>query len=311
MKAVVLHVNSSSAGSNSPTMRIARFVSEELQFPLVHDKPSAREALKHHKFDVVFVKLGILKFSDHREEALEIYSRAKRVVNLENDCTFQPDNRFRRDDMVYWSTVDQYEKGYHSLVNWNVLTWMPPNRWRKPLPFVEPEHKALLYYGAYKTIREESFRRFMIDAKYPMCISSFRGKSKFQALIGRSARAPVQYIGAFRKPNEQIPKFPAVLCLEDDIYHTGTSSALDTFPANRFYECLQLGVAQFFDSECERTFDLAGIDIKPFMAYDKSELRWKLKTWRGVRENQRAAWHRDYTVTLRKQIQSAYRKLRR
>src|SRR4051812_26261823 len=81
VRAAVLHVNTAAYLSTSPTMRIARFVAEELGVPLVHDLATARRQLRQGKLDVLFVKYGLFKFSQHREEALKLHRRAGMIVD--------------------------------------------------------------------------------------------------------------------------------------------------------------------------------------------------------------------------------------
>jgi hypothetical protein len=105
-RAAVLHINSARPDATTPTMRIARFVGDTLGLPVICNVETA-DKYDDRRFDTLFVKYGILKFSNHREQALRIYSRAKRIINLENDYTFKPDPRFRKANPSYsvWGTV--------------------------------------------------------------------------------------------------------------------------------------------------------------------------------------------------------------
>lgn len=298
MKAAVLHINTASATATSPTMRIARFVAEELRIPLIHDKHSALEHDK--KFDVLFCKYGMLKFSDQREEALRIHQRAGHVINLENDYTFKPDPRFKpvgKQTTGCWSTVTQ---GLNVYVNWNVLTWMQPDAWKKPLPLLEPEEEGVLYYGAHRAGREPYFRRYFKDAPYDVTISTYRGRAAFTETCGEDVRI----IGAFRTP-AQATRFPLTVYMEDQASHD-----LYCSPANRFYECLQLGIAQAIDERAAATLKKAGLkDVDKFVVSTQNEVGKMLVNFDKVRKEQRRLWHCDFTAELRAQLQSAYRSL--
>lgn len=246
--------------------------------------------------DVLFIKHGMLKFSGHREEALELCSRAKLVINLENDYTFRPDPRFLKVNPRHttWSTVQRPGTQY---VNWNVLTWMPPQQWRKPLPWVAPLKQGILYYGAYREGRVPYFKAYLRGDRYPVTISSFRGVPAFRALLGSRPR----YIAALRTPT-QIPEWQATVYMEDTFSHTTYCS-----PANRFYECLQLGMPQLFDVASANTMRLAGYDIGDYVVADAKEVKFRLQYAEVIRQNQRRAWHRNYETELRSQVRRAAR----
>jgi len=293
MSAAVMHVNSSTRASTSPTMRIARFVADELGVPLIHDPATARQHAAK-KFDVLFVKYGMLKFSNHRDEALQIHEQARYVVNLENDYTFVPDKRFHPADET-WSTVE----GRAHLVNWNVLTRLPPEMWRYARPLTEPTRRGLIYYGAHREDRILSFRRYFTDPPYPLTISTYRGQKKFQA-YGKN----VQVVSAFRDPDAQ-NQWQATLYIEDE-----TSHDLYCSPATRFYECVMAGLAQLIDREAAGTLEKAGVPgVDAFVVESKADVRRMLPKWREIRDQQLELWYTDYATQLRDQLWEAARHL--
>lgn len=299
IKAAVLHVNSSSARGTSPTMRIARYVADTLGIPLIHDVPSA-QANERKAFDVLFVKYGLPKFSDHRDHVMAAYAQAPCIINLENDYTMVPDVRFRRlaehkNTYERWSTVE----GRTRYVNWNVLTWMPPETWRKPLPWPTPGIRGLLYYGAHRAGRVPYFKRYLQRAPYPVTVSTFRGAAKFAESCGLD---PVTEItGPFRNPAAP-QQWPLTVYIEDEQSHETYCS-----PANRFYECLQLGVAQAIDIKAAHTLEHAGLSTKGFIVSSKQEVKHMLGRWEQVRAAQRAMWHRNFSTELRSQLRAACR----
>lgn len=228
MKAAVLHVNSASPLSRSPTMRIASFVADELGIPLICDTTSAYKYRKT-RFDVLFVKHGMLKFSQHRDIALELFNRAGCIIDMENDYTFKPDTRMcggnRLGSYFQWSTVE----GRHKYVNWNVLTWLPLRAWFKPAPLPAPTKRGLLYYGAHRPDRVPYFERYFANTRYSVAISTYRGQRAFTETCGRDS---MHFIPPIRNPYA-ITQYEATVYIEDK-----TSHKLYTSPANRFYECV-------------------------------------------------------------------------
>lgn len=294
MKIAVLHVNSSGIESTSPTMRIAKFVAEELAVPLVHDVATARRH-KDTVFDILFVKYGMLKFSSHRDEALRIYSRAKYVINLENDYLFALDKRFSTPDEV-WSTVATVA-GRTRYVNWNILTRLPLRVWKEgPGNLPIPENKGLVYYGAHREDRVGDFKLYFKDAPYPVCISTFRGRKKFLETCGDN----IQVVGAFRDPFAPA-NWQYTVYIADE-----TSNTLYCSPATRFYECLQMGLTQFIDVKAVGTFKEAGIEVPPTaIVSSPKELKKLAKEWEHLQTIERVCWWKDYAKVIRKQFKTA------
>jgi hypothetical protein len=291
MRVGVLHVNSSSANSTSPTMRIARFAAHELSAPLIHDLASARRHTRT-SFDVLLVKYGVLKFSDHREEALRIYDQAKYVINMENDYTFgEPDKRFRTADET-WSTVERRTR----MVNWNVLTRLPLESW-KELPRRSPvTMKGIIYYGAHRDDRVKSFVRYFRGAPYPVTISTFRGGRKFAQTCG----GLVSVTGAFKDPKFPAA-WPATVYIEDE-----TSHRLYCSPAARFYECLQIGLTQLIDRAAVDTLERAGFRVPRSCVVDgKDDVVIALRRCDTILEEQQGAWLRDFSRQLRREFWTA------
>lgn len=304
LKAAVLHVNSTGKESTSPTMRIARYAAYGMEIPLIHDLETAKR-YERHAFDVLFVKHGMLKFSQHRDYCLAAYAQAKVIVELQNDYTFKADSRFLELDREkelrpwVWGTVrnklilpgDQY-------VNWNMLTWLPPVAWANELPLPEYIRKGIIYYGAHRADRIEYFKKYFHDAPYPVTISTFRGRKAFRETCGDT----VAIMGALRTP-ALLAQWQATVYIEDKTSHT-----LYCSPANRFYECVQMGVAQAIDAGAVPTLEKAGFTVSNECIVDsKKELRAFLKDSARQQVKQRKLWHRNFFVDLRLQLKAACR----
>jgi hypothetical protein len=290
VKIAVLHVNSSKPDGTSPTMRIARFVADEFKCPLICDLESARKHF-HTKFDIVFVKYGMLKFSNHREEALTIYGNAKHVINLENDYLFALDKRFAPPNET-WSTVSNRTR----YVNWNMITRHGIDAWKVQRPSPQPMNKGLIYYGAHRPDRVASFKKYLAKAPYDVTVSTYRGRKMFLETCGDK----IKVIGGFKDPDAPA-KWPLTLYIEDETSHSVYCS-----PATRFYECVMMGLAQAVDHEAVHTLTEAGIKVsREFIVENKADVKRMLVNVDPVQKAQRRLWFKDHSVTIRAQLKAA------
>lgn len=270
--------------------------------PLICDLSTAA---KHSTtaFDVLFVKLGVLKFSNHRDDALKIYGNAKRIINLENDYSFQPDSRLKKLQPAWqvWGTVPaNVARHGGAYVNWNVLTWLYPHPWATPLKAHRPTPGRLLYYGAFRGDRVDSFNKWFKGAPYEVVIGARSTHiKKFQG-IDENIR-----IENFKTPDSLARLGGTSLYLEDD-----TSHDLYCSLANRFFECLQLGIPILFDGACRKTLEAAKLPKwEQFKVRDPLELQHKLKDPAKIAREQRDLWHKDFDAILAKQIDRAIQTL--
>lgn len=290
MSMCVLHVNKSSPSSTSPTMRIAKYVADRLpEASFVYDMETAEHF--NATYDVVFVKYGLLAFSEHRKLAIEILNKAKRVINLENDYSFVPDKRLRSPDEV-WSTV----AGRTRYCNWNVLTRHGTEGWNLLSPRVSaPSEKGLIYYGAFRPDRVPYFMKYFQRAPYPVTVSSFRGEKDFGILCPN-----VKLMSAFRDPDGPAA-WEMTIYIEDTESHN-----LYCSPANRFYECLHMGLPQAVDALATATLTQAGIPkVRNFQVNSKMELRKLLQSSHEIGPEQQRLWRRDYAADLHEQFDTA------
>lgn len=296
-KIAVLHVNKSSLSSTSPTMRIAKYVASKIpEAAFIYDMETAEHF--NAVFDVVFVKYGLLAFSEHRRLAIEILNRAGRVINLENDYSFVPDRRLRAPDEV-WSTVE----GRTRYCNWNVLTRHGTEGWiqqiKENIPYFSSRDKnrGVVYYGAYRPDRVSYFEKYLRHAPYPVTISSFRGEKNFGVLCPNARLMP-----AFRDPDGPA-QWEMTLYLEDTASHE-----LYCSPANRFYECLHMGLPQAVDERAAGTLSRAGVpDVHRFAVNSKMNVRAMLCDAPAVAHEQQFMWRRDYAADLHEQFETAMR----
>lgn len=305
-RAAVLHVNTARAEATSPTMRIARFVASNCKIPLIHSPESAQCHLKT-KFDVLFVKYGVLKFSSHRDEALQIYGNAKRIINLENDYSFKPDPRFKKANPSYecWGTIPR-DVGLY--LNWNVLTWNYPRQWLPAAPLRPADHPAyqdpaLFYYGALRPGRVKAFQKYLDTRLNRVKVGCFpiSGK-KFKAMN------PELEIVKFRDGDSVLrAEAAASLYLEDEHSHLEFGSL-----ANRFYECMQAGVPLLIAEETIGTFKEAGYpmkEIKLFTVSGPEAVQEKLARAHSLAKRQRELWYTDFTQPVTDELIHAWDRL--
>jgi len=303
MRAAVLHINSAGAESTSPTMRIARYAATYLKLPLIHNVETAA-VHADTVFDTLFVKLGVLKFSNHREHALRIYGNAKRIVNLENDYSFVPDPRLRKLHPKWrvWGTVPANVREHGgAYVNWNVLTWLYPRPWADKLPAYRPsEPGRLLYYGAYRPDRIASFERWLKAVPYPVVVGARATHiKKFKALDER-----IDVVN-FRTPDALAQLRGTAIYLEDD-----TSHALYCSLANRFFECLQLGIPMLLDAAGARTYEAAKLpEWQRFVVESPDKVSGMLADSASIAREQRRLWYRDFDSVLASQMAKAVESL--
>lgn len=289
MRIAVLHVNKSSLSSTSPTMRIAKYVHSRIpDADFVYDLETSMKPASQ-RYDVVFVKYGMLAFSDHRAQALLMLKNARKVISLENDYAFVQDKRLGKPDEI-WSTVE----GRTRYCNWNVLTRHGTEGWDEK-PELRQRYSGLVYYGAYRPDRIPYFEKYLKNAPYPVTVSSFRGEKNFLVLCpGIGLRT------AFRDPDEP-SQWQSTIYLEDT-----TSHDLYCSPANRFYECLHMGLAQFVDENAVTTLKRAGIKhLSSFVVDSKMDIRRSIHMWQDIRSEQQRLWRRDFSADLDQQFATA------
>lgn len=165
----------------------------------------------------------------------------------------------------------------YKYLNWNQLTHVP--NMSEQIPSVP----GVMYYGAFREHREVYFQKYFCDAPYALNLSAPTSKhlAKFKKI------APSANFFQFEKQIQQeAGRFECAIYIEDTYSHVGTKTGIYSSPANRFYEYLSAGVLTFFDKSTKGTFDIAGIDISPWIVDSKFELKEKMKN-HALRKMQR------------------------
>lgn len=293
MKAAVLHVNETRPDATTPTLRIARFVADTLDIPLFC-RAEHIEEIYNTRCDVLFVKPGMLKFNNAREKLQHwVSKKVKHIIHLENDYSFAWDKRLGEVSET-WSTCE----GRDQYVNFNCITHNYGSGIELPIPFKPVRHKGLIYYGAYRKDRVPYFKRYFDKAPYDVTVSSFKGGKQF-AEFGAETR------GALKDRNEAA-NWQLTIYMEDK-----TSHDLYTSPATRFYECVEMGLAQAIDKRAVHTLEKAGFEVPAwFQCKDRLDIEAILedRSWKDMRKKQRSMWYQDFTAVARKQLLKAVKR---
>lgn len=304
---IVAHMTPVVPESTIASARIANFIATELGYTLV----DRAENVPIGPIERLVIVNGPMAFCGFLDELGGMVLRAKQVVWAQNDYTLHPPaaesnakSPFRAAFAArslrptYWTTVlNNVQEGSDAYVNWNQLTWAP----------IEPSNSTttpeLLYYGAYRTQREEAFKRFFDTPLYQTLVSTtvIRGK-KFRAL----------------NPNIIIvPPFKTVAdyahCRLSLYIADKKSCTQQHSPANRFYECISARIPLLFDATTVRMLAESGLEIdsswqvtspEEVLVWLKDETRCK-----DLAYTQFERFNSDYRDVLRMQLFMAERKL--
>ena len=137
-----------------------------------------------------------------------------------------------------------------------------------------------IYYGTYRTGREEYFNRYLQSPVY--LSTSSKNHKKFKH-IGCTAKP----IGKFVWEAPALNKFRYSLYFEDEFTHDNFNNL-----ANRFYESLGANCVILFDKNCKETLKRSGVkdyteylisnidDLERFSADDYDQLITAQSTWK-------------------------------
>lgn len=300
------------------SVRIARFMAEELDLPIVTGEEIADEPL-----DVLVIMNGAYAFSKALEPLGKAIREAKKVVWVQNDYTIIPPKHesdaespfrkafvFRKEQGYeltrYWTTCEDWMKltPGSSYVNWNCLTFDADAADEAK---VKKRRKNatddLFYYGSYraasgKSSRVKYFDRYFTKPKVKITVSS--PAKQF------AERYPdVLTIGKMEGDNfyDDVGSHGAGLYIEDRMSHERFHS-----PANRFYEMLSAGLPMIFQPECGTMLRRAGYDPSPYAAGSALEVQRAMEKREKFGREQREQWG-ERAASERKQLSLTMKKL--
>lgn len=289
------------------SVRIAKFVSEELSLPIVSGDDVAEEPL-----DTLVIVNGAYAFSKSLEALGAAIVDAKRVIWIQNDYTIIPPKptseatspfrkafvdrrKYGKPDTEYWSTCEDWAKlPGSSYVNWNALTFDPDcdegilKRRRKEAT------DDLFYYGSWrsdgkmgkegyrtgKNGREKYFDRYFKKPLVPVVVSTpvDHFKDKYGDAITVIPQIKLDFYGT-------LGRHGAGLYIEDRMSHERFHS-----PANRFYEMLSSGLPMIFQPECGTMLRKAGYNPDQYTASSPTEVQRALENREKFGRSQRSEW---------------------
>jgi hypothetical protein len=292
--------------STIASARVARFICDTLGLSLIDTKERAKDKGPIEKLIIVN---GPMAFCDFLPELATLVRRSKQVVWVQQDYTIMPpsansnaESPFRKVFAelklrpVFWTTCrnnvitedDRY-------INWNQLTY-------DPHPFRMLSNNCVLYYGAFREKRQESFKRFFTGT-CPITVSTTTLRRKKFEAIG----ANVKFIKPFENVIKEACRFDAALYIEDERSHREFHS-----PANRFYEMLSAGVPIFFDIRSVKMLREANIIVPEKWQVENAadlEHMYRSTDLLAMRNEQRNLWTTDYVAELKSTLLEIYNEL--
>lgn len=305
MNNYVVHMTECKPESTIASAKVARFISTQLNIPLVDCMETAVEI---DTIDRLIIVNGPMAFCDFLPELAELVRIAKEVIWVQQDYTIMPpkadseaESPFRKvfaDRKLrptFWTTCHENIRpgSKDKYINWNQLTYN-----LKPL-HVATENRVL-YYGAFREKRLQSFVRYFKDPAYPLAISTTTIRAKKFRALGTGE----VFVPPFANVISGASRYAAALYIEDEKSHKAFHS-----PANRFYEMLSAGVPIFFDYECDVQLSNAGIHVpSAWKVSDNKDLAYKFAHTDlcEMRRAQRELWAKDYITDLSNQLMKAW-----
>lgn len=245
-----------------------------------------------------------------RFEALaDALGRAAQVFVAINDYTSPPPTQVRdalrpiRDRVAVLTTIDPTVLKVRTagrrmwdwftdvaVVDWNKASW-------KQEPVEPDDSGTLVYWGALRPARVPSFKRFLVEAPYPVVLSgALRSKGAWAELAPNATWAG-------RLSIDEAARYDATIYLEDENQHHEFHSV-----ASRFYEAIGRGQFMLIDRECKGTFDHAGLNVYDWTVRDAEEVRMFLKNAPRHRARQQAKLVQNYFAIGAKQLKQVMRR---
>lgn len=289
----VIHATKCSQTATLASGKIAMFLSEYLNIPLVDDKKHFSKNKRKYKY--LFIVSSLFNWCHFLDDLKKLISNADKIIWVQNDYAIKPPKLWQNKIYSVWTTIkflENDEKTFY--INWNKLLYIDiPNLYHNKID-------KLFYYGAFRKKRIKYFEKYFIDPEYKMAISaSHKAKRKYYDI-----NSNIDIVPPCKNLTQIIAKYAATIYIEDTWSHENYCS-----PANRFYECVGAGIPILFDNNCAKTFDIAGYDISQYIVSNKEDIFKKWDDLKNIQKNQNI-WKRDYVKELFSEINNALKQMR-
>lgn len=272
----LLIINTSKLAKNPTTAhaRNAIVLANSLDAELV----STIEDFEHVNIDKIdtFLISGTAFYPNTAEIERVIRSVDKpKIVWLNNEYQHTPNSEygrlmkdFKHNSHIISNFEERFNKFKHyskyHFLNINTLLYNEANE------IIEKKYD-ICYYGTYRPNRRLYFQKYFTD-NYIHVSSSTKNLKKFNQLAGGHASWCDRF--SWGLGTETLNNFKYSLYIEDEYTHEAFNNL-----ANRFYECLNCNVVQFFDVSCKKTIEKSGIDFDDyFFVSSAKELKRKIAT---------------------------------
>jgi len=310
MKTVIFSFIPATERSMVASTKVARFLSNELQKPLIWDDQIADCT----NLDLLFIVNGAYGFCKHLKELSLAILGANRIVWIQQDYTIVPPinngdakspfrqafvarRKMGKSHLEFWTTCEKESKAtpLSTYINWNCLSMLA-----KPLPSNMHENDVA-YYGSYRVGRIKAFDKFFKDPRCNITISS--PSKKFESYANEKIKA----IGIADDLLKWLSERGLGLYLEDRKSHNEYHS-----PPNRFYEMLSAGLPMVFEEEAGMTLRRAGYNPEKFLVSNAVHAARMLEERSKIKKEQQMLWYNTALAErdgLHGKIKAAYKQL--
>ena len=314
MKAAIFSFVKVSDNSMVASVRIARYISEQLKIPIISDDGVAAP------WDLLIIVNGAYGFSKHLAALATAVRESSRIVWVQNDYTiippkiesqgvspfraaFRERHEMKLPHMDFWTTCERWQKftPQSKYVNWNCLTIDPEADEKVIRARRKKSDQSLLYYGSFRggggrSSRERYFDRYFTNPETLTVISSPAKQFREKYTHDRIA-----HVDAIRENfYETLGRHGLGLYIEDRMSHDEFHS-----PANRFYEMLSAGLPMVFAPECGTMLRKAGFDPTPYQVEKPRDIKRMMENREDIRRTQWKEWligipyHNDLRTRMR------------
>jgi hypothetical protein len=270
--------------------KVARFVRDELEIPLVWDETIG----EHRNLDALLIVNGAYAFCKHLEPLSHAILGAKNLIWIQQDYSIVPPindgeatSPFRKafvdrrnagkSHLNYWTTCEKESKAtpLSHYINWNCLSMeKKKNKHNK--------NNTLVYYGSFRQGRIKHFETYFRNPQCDIVISSPSQKFKHTFTSHK-----IKHCGPPEDLIAWLSNFGLGLYLEDRKSHSEFHS-----PPNRFYEMLSAGLPMVFQEQAGFTLRKAGYkEVENYAVRTALDVARKMDTRENIGAQQSEMWY--------------------